>query len=167
VGRWPLEVVEEGILQRTNNVRECCVFLAADGRVLLSREGEADSVTWAIDELTPYVGSVDLITHNHPRGTSLTPEDLSLARFLAAREVDAFTQRSRFRLFRIGERWPPGDQLQAAIQQVQRALIREVHAQLEGGRISEVEAELLFYRMLWRRVAAYFPHGLGYQEEER
>jgi hypothetical protein len=162
-----LELVEQGILQRTSNVRECCVFLAADGHVLLSKEGEADSVTWTVEELIPFVGSVDLITHNHPRGTSLTPEDLSLARFLAAREVDAITAHDRFRLQRTRERWPPGDRLQTAIQDVQRTLIEEMQEHLETGRMSESEVELVFYRVLWERVAARFPFELGYREEER
>src|SRR3954452_24135412 len=149
-----LGAIEDEILRRTSNVRECCVFLTTDGRVLLSREGEADSVVWTVDELTPYIGSVDLITHNHPRGTSLTPEDLSLARFLTAREVDAITPLSRFRLLRVADCWPRGDQLQAAISEVQRALVQEVQEHLEAGRISEGEADVLFYRVLWERVAA-------------
>jgi hypothetical protein len=146
---------------------ESAIFLDRIGRVLLVKPGDRDQVVWRLAELRPFFGRVELITHNHPRGTSLTPEDLELARIINAREVDAVTTAWRFRLLRLEDSWPPADELDLAVAAAEADLVADIGAQLRAGSVDEQTAELLFYRALWRRVAARFPDRLRYLEERR
>lgn len=156
---------ERAILNSTGNTSEMTVFLDEQGNTVHSRQGASDSVTWRQSELEPFIGLVDLITHNHPRGTALTPEDLTLARFLNAREVDAITPTVRYRLWRTGSAWPQG--MTRMVQQELNGLVQEVQQDLDEGKLDEHTAELLFYRVLWTRVAARYSAQLRYRQERR
>jgi hypothetical protein len=147
--------------------RERAVMLDGGGRVLLQKEGEADRVLWRWSELAPLVNRVYLVTHNHPRGTSLTPEDLELARIVGAVEVDAVTPAVRHRLYRLTEQWPSASELRGAIDEEEASLVTEMEDQLREGTITVRQAELLYYRVLWTRVAGRFPDRLRYVQERR
>ena len=49
----------------------------------------------------------------------------------------------------------------------ERSLIDEISAALRSGHLGEDQAEALFYRTLWQRVAGQFPERLRYVEERR
>jgi hypothetical protein len=159
--------IEDDILAQTGNRVERVLFFGSDGRVLLSRDGGADQVLFTASELAGLIGTVDLITHNHPRGTSLTPEDLTLALFLNAREVHAFTTRARYRLFRTGPQWPEPAHVHAVLRVVEGPLIQEVSVHLRNGRLTDRQAEMLYYRVMWERFTRHFSGALGYVQERR
>ncbi|NOY63595.1 MAG: hypothetical protein GXP10_10695 [Gammaproteobacteria bacterium] len=56
---------------------EKAIAFDEDGTVLFEKVGGKSSITFTRKELLPLRGKV--VTHNHPRGTSFSPEDIKLA----------------------------------------------------------------------------------------
>jgi hypothetical protein len=140
--------------------RERAAFVSRAGEIVHLREGTVEQVVWRESELLPLVGRVDLIVHNHPRGTSLSPADSVLAEYLGAHEVSAVTPEWRYRVVRRGPVWPPAQQLHDAVSSVEAALVAEYQTGLDAGDLIEEEAELLSYRELWQRVEWQFSGAL-------
>lgn len=158
---------EEEIIRETGNAREMTVFLDSAGNVVLTRLGGADSVTWSAAELVPFVGRVRLVTHNHPRGTPPSLDDLALAMFLGALGIDAITERQRYRLWTPTGVWPePGD-LDTALRELHDPLLLRVWEDRDAGRLTDRDVDLLFYRLLWERLERRFPDRLRYEQEDR
>jgi hypothetical protein len=165
---WSREVVlraeEEWVLG--NPSRERAVLLDQAGRVLTRKEGEPGAVLWTEEGLRPLYRRVDLITHNHARGTSLGADDLATLLFLDAREVNAITPQLRFRLARSTDAWPVEELLVAFGEERQR-LVREMTSARNEGRMTDEQVELHFYHELWQRVTRRFPDRLLYAMERR
>jgi hypothetical protein len=162
-----LPVIEDDVLRATGNRYERAVLLAADGHRVWMKDGTANMVDVIPGEVVPFVGAVDLVTHNHPRGTSLTPEDVNLALLLGAREVNAFSHHIRYRLFRTGPAWPDPRRLAAVVAAVEATLTRDMTAHLAAGRLTDEQAEMLYDRVVWTRVAEQLGGGLRYLHERR
>jgi hypothetical protein len=63
--------------------------------------------------------------------------------------------------------WPSPDLLETAISEEEDQLGRELLEQLEVGRLTERQAELLYYRVLWDRITVRFPGEIRYLQEDR
>lgn len=147
--------------------RERAVLLDVFGTLVTVKEGERNTISWTVASLQPLVGRVDLITHSHPAGSSVGLDDLFLARFLGAREVNALTTTLRFRLFRLGAVWVEDNDLDDAIETEQDRLLSEVEAARDAGRMTDDEVDRVFYHVLWPRIVARFPGRLRYEVERR
>jgi hypothetical protein len=135
--------------------------------VLLSRVGGPDSVVWTPTVLHPFIGRVHRITHNHPRGTPPSPEDLEIAMFLGAPGVDAITPLLRYRLWTPTGQWPEPQSLSRAFREVHDPLLYRVWEQRDAGALTDRQVDLLFYRLLWQRMERRFPDQVRFLRERR
>ncbi|MDX2273627.1 MAG: hypothetical protein NW237_16980 [Cyanobacteriota bacterium] len=67
-----LTTVEAEIRYKTDQER--CYVVDADGSIMLVKDGDASSATFAAEDLPLVRGKA--LTHNHPNGGSLSPEDI-------------------------------------------------------------------------------------------
>lgn len=88
---------------------ERAAVIAPNGDVLISREGAPDSVPFTRAELELFRGA--LVTHNHPRGTSLSVPDIMLALRGRAQEIRAVGHAYGYSMRPVGP-WPAQDLLQ-------------------------------------------------------
>jgi hypothetical protein len=146
---------------------ERAVMLDSEGSVVTTKEGTQDQVLWTEAALGPLIGRVDLITHNHPHGSSVGLNDLVVARFLGAREVNAITTTLRYRLYRLGPNWPESVIFDGILLAEQQRLVDEMVAARAEGRISDAEIDRVFYHVFWKRVTKRFAGRIRYDVERR
>ena len=142
-------------------------LIDGSGRVITQKEGGRAGVEWTVEALEPLIGRVDLILHNHPGGRSVGEDDLALAIYLRAREVDAVTRHRRYRLLRAGGEWPEPYELAKVVSEEQDRLTREMIAARANGQIDDPGIELTFHHVLWQRVSARYLDRVSYEVEER
>jgi hypothetical protein len=167
--RTVLRTIEESVFRETGNRFERLVLLDADGAVLYVEDGHSGDVYADREELARLIGKVHLVTHNHPRGTSLTDDDLLGAIAVGAREVDAFTRMTRFRLLLSAEAvtWPDRKQLMAEIRRIDGDIQRMLVPRVLTKELTGLAAEALHRRIRWTRVAERFAGVIEYMEEQR
>src|SRR5438552_18085401 len=89
-----LRRIEDEVLRRTRNEVEFFILLDVSGTPLYAKLGQrhavGDRVLHAVAlpraELQRHIGTGYLFTHNHPTGSSFTPEDVIVMAFLNVRE---------------------------------------------------------------------------------
>ena len=136
---------------------------------LLVKDGDFGSVEITEAEIAMVAGHVDLVTHNHPRETSFTADDVLTAQLLGAREVNAFGAITRFRLARTAGAlsWPSRAEIVAAIGEIDIELLPLIRsAQLRNG-LSPLDAEALHRHVRWIHFAERFSGRVDYQAERR
>jgi hypothetical protein len=156
---------EDWLLQYPD--RERAVLLDAAGQVITRKEGERGGIDWTVTALRPLAGRVDLITHNHPGGSSVGRDDLNLVVALNVREVNAVTAVRRYRLRRLTQIWPDVDKLAQTLNEEVARLAGEMEEARDAGKITDAAIERLFHHVLWHRVADRLPKQLSYEVERR
>lgn len=154
-------------------VREESHVVDADGKVLLSKKGEADYISFTEEEVANFKGAT--LTHNHPAGASFSEEDMALLLNTELAEIRAvgFVGSTQY-LYRF----VPDDTVRAEINNnplVYSARVRDAqtdtreafHKRLEADTMTVEEATAQHSHEVWLKVAeAYKPIGsLGYSRE--
>jgi hypothetical protein len=169
--RWVagLRRLEDAILAATENRWERLVFLAADLTPLFVKDGELGEVRIDGETVARWFGRIDIITHNHPLGTTFTEGDVSAAVALDARELYAFSRGVRYRLVRRagGRGWPDWDALLAVIREIDESLRPGLLRRIARGEVSRAEAQALHRRLRWQEVSRRFAADVHYLEEQR
>lgn len=88
--------------------------IGSDGRVILSKNGEASAVGFTNSEMAQMVGAT--VTHNHPSGVSISPQDLALASRLNLASIRAvgtnyMGETNVYEASRQADHWPPAARL--------------------------------------------------------
>jgi hypothetical protein len=137
-----------------NNARETVAVFAADGTVLVRKEGTSNRVTFTLEEKLRMRGAA-LYTHNHPRGTSFSPRDIRNAKLLDLQEQHAVGKHYLYILRPPAEGWRmiAMTELDTAVATVQQQVLQEFQDQIRRGRLSVAQADLSFWHTIWTRVA--------------
>jgi hypothetical protein len=165
--RTVARAVEDRILGLTQNRREMVVAVDAHGHTLFERMGGPEGVI--IDDATRHGlrGRVDLLTHNHPLGTPPSDADVAFAIDIDAREVNAFGRSVRWRIVRVGQRWPPLSEFLAALDHEAKTVLAALQARVDAREIDVERAERAFYTLLWPRLEDRRPTWFTFLREER
>lgn len=170
-----LRRIEDEILRQTKNEVEFFLLLDFAGEPLFGRLGgrnvSGDRVLHGVplrrSELRRYIGGTYLFTHNHPTRSSFTPQDVSAMIYLNVREGNAFDERTRYRLIRLGDAWPG----ESAVLQEIAALETEVFAlqaaSLRSRRITPMDAAVTHYDLLWTLFVRRHADEIAYVREAR
>jgi hypothetical protein len=88
---------------------------------------------------------------------------------LGAREVNAFGDHVRYRLYRTanGNGWPTQATAERAIREIDAELRVVLRATVRSGRLSPLDAEALHRRLRWVRFSKRFAGDVDYREEQR
>ncbi|MBI3757949.1 MAG: hypothetical protein HY267_08230 [Deltaproteobacteria bacterium] len=140
-----------------NKARETVVVFAADGTVLVRKEGTSNRVTFTLEEKLRMRGAA-LYTHNHPRGTSFSPRDIRNAKLLDLKEQHAVGKHYLYILRPPTEGWKmiAMAELNTAVAAAQQQVLQEFQAQIRRGQLSLAQADLSFWHTIWTRVARQF-----------
>lgn len=163
-----LRQIEDEVLRATGNRHEQVLLLAADGSVLFRKDGPSDGVVLTAAEVSEWRGRVDLATHNHPLGLPLTLDDFLAAQALDVREVNAFTQAARYRLWRRpGGTWPALADVTAALRAIEPQIAAVIRRGLARGAITATDALVLQREARWHHIARLFGGDVDYRVEGR
>ena len=164
-----LRQLENQVLQETGNQFERIVLLAADGTPLLVQDGSIGDVYLTTQDVERFAVKVDLLSHNHPRGTSFTEDDVLGAIALNVRELNAFDRRIRHRLFlaATGAGWPAPAVALAEIRRIDAEIRVVLRPRVLRGDLTPLAAEALHRRLRWVSFARRFAPDVHYVEERR
>ena len=160
--RRAVEVLEEEIVQ---NAFETVALFDAAGTLLLRAGGESNRVSFTIPaELKE---NVMVITHNHPQGTSFSPEDVGVALRTGVEELRAVSPRYVYVLGPPKAGWQTIDRQALAddVLKTVRTVERQLWNKVQSGQLSEQEAIMLLWHTVWTRVSRRF--GFRYRRRER
>lgn len=166
-----LRGIEDAILNETSNRFERLVFLSVQGELLYACDGDVGGVELSGELVARLTGLVHLITHNHPHGLPFTISDLEGALRLRAREIDAFTARSRFRLFldRHVQSWPWAsvNDLRQTITAIDSQVRQIVAPAVKTGQASAQQAMVVHRHGRWRLLEEHTGGAIHYSVEAR
>jgi hypothetical protein len=164
-----LRPLEDATLRATGGGYERIIFLDGAGQLLFMKDGHPDGVEFSAEEIATYRGRVDLATHNHPGGASLSTDDVLIAIALDVREVNAFAPGVRYRLHRraAGAGWPSLREAQTVIRELDRVLHSPLRRLIERGAMSPLDAYTMHRHLRWQRFAARFAGDVDYVVERR
>jgi hypothetical protein len=146
-------------------------IIAPSGDMILLREGSASVVEFARAELAMLRDAT--ITHNHPKGTSLSPEDVRLAIRGGAKEIRAVGHAYGYRIAPRGA-WPSeadvGGWMATAETEVRQRFQAAIQAAAQdpGRRVGAVDAMIAranfhHWHEVWSRVALASRGALEYE----
>ena len=164
----PGPIYDKNLFQREREIAsrntERCYVLDPAGNVIFTRDGTHDQIAFTTQECKLFKGNT--FTHNHPRGTSLSPKDIQLACHSEMAEIRAVGM-----TFCYSVMPPPGgwnDQvwnatLQPAIQYYNSEVQSEFLGLIRAGLLTLDEASFRHWHEVWTRVAQ--KTGLQYRRE--
>jgi hypothetical protein len=137
----------------------------ASGNMVLSKTGGQRDIELSLLEVARLRDTV--LTHNHPRGTSFSGDDVQVATVADLVEIRVVTRQWRFSLRRPAAGWDLAFFRRSLDPAYRRHLEEVVHdflIALIDGTMSEAEADTLYAHEAWTRVAMEL--GLEYRREE-
>lgn len=141
---------------------ETAVAFDDDGNVAFRKDGEANQVRFTLAEVEKVKGKV--FTHNHPNGTSLSPEDVSFLYLHDLKEIRAIGRPGAFApgishehaaMIKVPEGMTKNSLLPVIGEEVE-AIDAEVRGEfmkaMAGGKMSVDKANLLHWHEVWTRL---------------
>jgi SPP1 gp7 family putative phage head morphogenesis protein len=165
----PLEETEARILG--NKTESAHLFDGDDGSLIFSRKGTRSEVAFSREDVSKMKDGV--LTHNHPRGTSLSFADVNMAIRADLAEIRAVGKAADGRNFIYSLTRPTGgwplDQLQDIISTYKGILFRlrgEWNKAVRQGRATEVEWRTNLVHEVMLELARQFPEVINYERTE-
>lgn len=157
---------------RAGRATETLTAIKPDGTVAFLREGTERYVEVKGGEVNSLEDSV--LSHNHPNGSSFSPEDIMLAAHANAREIRAFGTNSLgetylYTMTRQAGSWPGTIELIEAYAKADNAVRNKFTERIRSGKMEIAEANSTHHHEVWTRVIARLRrsdpngiHGLQY-----
>lgn len=158
------QILEEAETRIRANPLERAIVLDSQGKVVLEKGGSRNSVSFSAAEMSQMGGSI--LTHNHPRGTSFSREDVLFAATSNLAEIRVATRQWRFSLKRPQQGWSQRFWDEEIAPAYRRHAVRvegEFWAAIRKGELSPADAELRHAHEVWSRVSEEL--GLEYRRE--
>ena len=142
---------------RAGRVTEALTAIDSDGKVAFLKEGSERYVTVQPDEIDSLTDAV--LSHNHPSGTSLSPEDIYLSAHANAREIRAFGTNTvgesyLYSMTRVGDSWPAIPRISFEYTKADDAVRSEFTQRLNANKMTMAEANSGHHHEVWQRVVA-------------
>lgn len=159
------QAIKETEAELIKRKTEKAVVFADDGTVVFEKAGDESSVSFTSSELRFFENNI--LTHNHPRGTSFSMDDVALAMTWNLKGIRACGSQYRYYLNRPQSGWsremwdkkikPLAEKIADDVFQLFSMLIRQ-------GKLSPEEATSRHWHEVWSRVTMEV--GLDYGREE-
>jgi hypothetical protein len=160
-----VQALRETEAQLIKRKTEKAVVFNDDGSIFFEKEGNEDSVTFSVDELQLFEDKI--LTHNHPRGSSFSRDDVALAMFWNLKGIRACGSQYRYYLNRPASGWSR-EMWEKKIKPLVEIIDNEVFHQfswlINKGKLTPEEANYRHWHEVWSRVAREV--GLDYGREE-
>lgn len=135
-----------------------------EGNVILSKVGGESSISFTRDELTEFANNI--LTHNHPRDSSLSPDDVALAATWNLREIRAVGAENRHSMRRPESGWSRDywdNTILPSANRHNNEVRTEFTQKIRSGEMTIEKANKLHWHEVWTRVAREL--GLDYSKE--
>lgn len=140
---------------------ECCLFVDGKGKSILQKTGTENSITLSELEVEKIKHEKDVIwSHNHPRGTPLSKQDIFLTLILGAKEARATGSQYTY-IVTYGKDRPNLLELSGMYTINYNYYFEIYREKVLSGKLTELEANRLHFHEILRNVAKCFP-GMEY-----
>ena len=127
-----------------------------NGNIIFQKSGIQEQVEFTQAEIEKMRNS-PLFTHNHPRGSSLSAEDVHFAVGVNIDEMRAVGQDYAYSIAHAGNRWPEWDLLNKEIQATNAAVRVDFSQAVRAGTMHPRNAEFLHWHEVWTRLTSKAP----------
>jgi len=144
---------------------EKVVVFADDGTIVFEKAGGESSVSFTPDELRLFENNI--LTHNHPRGSSFSMDDVALATFWNLKGIRACGSQYRYYLNRPASGWSREmwkKKIKPLAEKIDNDVFQRFSELINKGELTPEEANYRHWHEVWSRVAKEV--GLDYGREE-
>lgn len=159
------QAIKETETQLIKRETEKVVVFDDDGTVVFEKEGNKDSVSFSVDEVRLFKDKI--LTHNHPRETSFSTDDVQLVMAWNLKSIRACGRQYRYYLNRPETGWSR-ELWENVVEPLARRAHEEVYRMftdlIRHGKLTPEEANARQWHEVWSRVTREV--GLDYGREE-
>jgi hypothetical protein len=160
-----VQALRETEAQLIKRKTEKAVVFNDDGSIFFEKEGNENSVTFSVDELQLFEDKI--LTHNHPRGSSFSMDDVELATFWNFKGIRACGSQYRYYLNRPASGWSREmwkKKIKPLAEKIHNDVFQQFSELIDKGKLTPEEANYRHWHEVWSRVAKEV--GLDYGREE-
>jgi hypothetical protein len=160
-----VQALRETEAQLIKRKTEKAVVFNDDGSIFFEKEGNEDSVSFSVDELQLFEDKI--LTHNHPRGSSFSMDDVHLATYWNFKGIRACGSQYRYYLNRPASGWSREmweKKIKPLAEKIHNDVFRQFSELINKGKLTPEEANYRHWHEVWSRVAKEV--GLDYGREE-
>lgn len=161
-------LLDEHEIPRLDYKHEEARLISSDGRVLFDKGGNKNSVMFGGSQVRAMKDNV--LTHNHPKGTSLSPDDLYLAIESDLRQIRAVgrSQVDRtpyaYSFTRPKDGWPDIKRVKELVREVDHRMRKEALGKVLSGEMTTLQANAGHWNRVWHQVQKLVD--LGYRKDK-
>ncbi len=159
------ETIKETEAKLITRKTEKAVVFADDGTIVFEKAGGESSVSFTPDELRLFENNI--LTHNHPSGSSFSMDDVELATFWNLKGIRACGSQHRYYLNRPASGWSREiwkKKIKPLAEKIHNDVFRQFSELINKGKLTPEEANYRHWHEVWSRVAKEV--GLDYGREE-
>ena len=160
-----VQALRETEAQLIKRKTEKAVVFNDDGTIFFEKEGNEKSVTFSVDELQLFEDKI--LTHNHPRGSSFSMDDVHLATYWNFKGIRACGSQYRYYLNRPASGWSQEmwkKKIKPLAEKIHNDVFQQFSELIDKGELTPEEADYRHWHEVWSRVAKEV--GLDYGREE-
>ncbi len=135
------------------------------GNLILAKDGGPNYVAFDPQDVVMFTGRDAILTHNHPRGMSLSPGDVVQSIGHDVAEIRAVSNRYAYSMSRPSAGWPGIMHLSQVFDDEHDKVLRQMWKAVDSGRLTPLESDLQLLHRVWTRVARRL--GMKYQRVSR
>jgi len=159
------ETIKETEAKLITRKTEKAVVFADDGTIVFEKAGGKSSVSFTLDELRLFENNI--LTHNHPNGSSFSMDDVALATTWNLKGIRACGSQHRYYLNRpasgwLREMWEK--KIKPLAEKINNDVFQRFSELINKGKLTPEEANYRHWHEVWGRVAKEV--GLDYGREE-
>lgn len=159
------QAIKETETQLIKRKTEKAVVFADDGTIVFEKAGGESSVSFTPDELRLFKNNI--LTHNHPRGSSFSMDDVALATIWNLKGIRACGSQHRYYLNRPASGWSREmweKKIKPLAEKINNDVFQQFSELINKGKLTIEEANYRHWHEVWSRVAKEV--GLDYGREE-
>lgn len=139
-------------------------LFGTNGKIILEKVGAKDHINFTQEEVKLFENNI--FTHNHPRGSSLSPEDVAFASSRNLQEIRAVGTEHRYSMSRPVNGWSRdfwSSKIEPVMRKYNQEVENEFYSKIRAGQITVEQANKLHWHEVWSRVAREL--SLEYKQE--
>jgi NAD+--asparagine ADP-ribosyltransferase len=159
------QAIKETETQLIKRKTEKVVVFADDGTIVFEKAGDKSSVAFTAGELRLFKNNI--LTHNHPRGSSFSMDDVAIATIWNLKGIRACGSQYRYYLNRPASGWSREmweKKIKPLAEKVHNEVFQRLSELINKGKLTIEEANYRHWHEVWSRVAKEV--GLDYGREE-